>query len=798
MHHSNRSDRLTSEESQCSRYARVIIHSGDPSLRPISMADSALAPLLVSARNTSISHGVHLKCFGPIAVPAMARSLRRLTPLVQNGSGVHHMLLFGGPGDAPEAYSSASQMCSHRFLYGWARGSPSSRPDPSALAAPLDFGADGYSVGIREGGAIGWVALQIHYQQMSRHPVRDDTGVSLQFSRMPARQPLTVHLMSLMPAIPPGVEMDMCHTLRVWRSGAVFGFRNHAHRLAREIWSDVYDGLATGAPLPALGNRSAQEPQLIQLLEAPRTLPRGSALQLHCKYDSRGVSAPTLTGLDERFSEMCNQYLVATPTLKIEDQFLKLDTDEVFARNAHAAMVGSAMSGSADAASSAAASSAVSAVSAGTLFGAVAVTDSSPIVVFATRVADGERPAALLRLSAEGELMGELARGLLRQPSGISLDEDGFVWLADIGHGAVWQLHPTTGRVLVSLQLKHAHAELHAAAPTAVAASRQLGEVFVCFGGENPSVGVFSYSEGVYLRGWGAASGSSTSSLASPPTGGANISGRTASSTLPAALPNKQQARVACDNMKSADWCATRIEHCHEEYVTERCRATCNDCRSALRQPSGIALDTARGRVHVSDSNNSRVHVFDVRGEPVATWVSSVGTEGIGGVHRDAQSNAQIRMFAQSVPAWRRRVAAIAYHASLDVFTLVEGSSVTLRSPSGCIVATLMQPSSGRFEAPTSAVLLPARHGTPHTALSFAGALEGFILFVTQAEGRERGLRRFSVSLLVPPGVGDQVHAEQQHLPKAADAGADASLAASLATNASLAAMYAARGATVK
>ena len=753
-----------------------------------------LAPLVVSARNTSISHGVHLKCFGPIAVPAMARSLRRLTPLVQNGSGVHHMLLFGGPGDAPEAYSSASQMCSHRFLYGWARGSPSSRPDPSTLAAPLDFGADGYSVGPREGGAIGWVALQIHYQQMSRHPVSDDTGVSLQFSRMPARQPLQVHLMSLMPAIPPGVEMDMCLTHRVWRSGAVFGFRNHAHRLAREIWSDVYDGLTTGAPLPALGNRSAQEPQLIQLLEAPRAFSRGSALQLHCRYDSRGVSAPTLTGLDERFSEMCNQYLVATPTLKIEDQVMKLDTDEVFARNAHAAMAGSAMARAADAASSAAAGSAVSA---GTLFGAVAVTDSWPIEVFATRVADGERPAALLRLSAEGELMGELARGLLRQPSGISLDEDGFVWLTDIGHGAVWQLHPTTGRVRVSLQLQHAHAEQHA--PTAVAASRQLGEVFVCFGGEHPSVGVFSYSEGIYLRGWGAASGSS-SSLASPPTGGANLVGRTASSTLPAALPSMQQAREACGNMMSADWCATRIGDCREKYVTERCRATCTDCSSAIRQPSGIALDTARRRVHVSDSNNSRVHVFDVRGAPVTTWVSSVGTEGIGGVHRDAQSNAEIRMIAQSMPAWRRRVAAIAYHVSLDVFTLVEGGSVTLRSPSGCILATLMQPSSGRFEAPTSAVLLPARHGTPHTALSLAGALEGFFLFVTQAEGRERGLRRFNVSLLVPPGVGDQVHAEQQeHLPKAADAaGADASLAASLATNDSLAAMYAARGATVK
>ena len=41
-------------------------------------------------------------------------------------------------------------------------------------------------------------------------------------------------------------------------------------------------------------------------------------------------------------------------------------------------------------------------------------------------------------------------------------------------------------------------------------------------------------------------------------------------------------AREACNNMKSAVWCATRIEHCHEEYVTERCRATCNDCRSAL------------------------------------------------------------------------------------------------------------------------------------------------------------------------------------------------------------------------
>ena len=71
-------------------------------------------------------------------------------------------------------------------------------------------------------------------------------------------------------------------------------------------------------------------------------------------------------------------------------------------------------------------------------------------------------------------------------------------------------------------------------------------------------------------------------------------------------------ARVACDNMKSADWCATRIEHCHEEYVTERCRATLSvkHRRSAtlLRDMLyNLSLSSASPSMFISDMYKTNV-----------------------------------------------------------------------------------------------------------------------------------------------------------------------------------------------
>ena len=37
-------------------------------------------------------------------------------------------------------------------------------------------------------------------------------------------------------------------------------------------------------------------------------------------------------------------------------------------------------------------------------------------------------------------------------------------------------------------------------------------------------------------------------------------------------------ASMACVNVKSANWCFTRFDKCHDEYVADRCQATCNKC----------------------------------------------------------------------------------------------------------------------------------------------------------------------------------------------------------------------------
>ena len=57
--------------------------------------------------------------------------------------------------------------------------------------------------------------------------------------------------------------MDECVVCRVRHGGHVVGYRNHAHRLARDVFSEHTD--ARGVALPLLGRMSAQRPQVIRL-----------------------------------------------------------------------------------------------------------------------------------------------------------------------------------------------------------------------------------------------------------------------------------------------------------------------------------------------------------------------------------------------------------------------------------------------------------------------------------------------------------------------------------------------------
>ena len=58
--------------------------------------------------------------------------------------------------------------------------------------------------------------------------------------------------------------MDECVVCRVRHGGHVVGYRNHAHRLARDVFSEHTD--ARGVALPLLGRMSAQRPQVIRLV----------------------------------------------------------------------------------------------------------------------------------------------------------------------------------------------------------------------------------------------------------------------------------------------------------------------------------------------------------------------------------------------------------------------------------------------------------------------------------------------------------------------------------------------------
>ena len=57
--------------------------------------------------------------------------------------------------------------------------------------------------------------------------------------------------------IPPRVYFDECVACRVVKGGQVVAYRNHAHRLAREVWSEHFD--VRGQRLPHFGKKSAQE-----------------------------------------------------------------------------------------------------------------------------------------------------------------------------------------------------------------------------------------------------------------------------------------------------------------------------------------------------------------------------------------------------------------------------------------------------------------------------------------------------------------------------------------------------------
>ena len=59
--------------------------------------------------------------------------------------------------------------------------------------------------------------------------------------------------------IPVTILVTQGVSCRVTRGGRIYSYRNHAHRLARDVWSDWY--AANGTHLGEVGRLSAQKPQ---------------------------------------------------------------------------------------------------------------------------------------------------------------------------------------------------------------------------------------------------------------------------------------------------------------------------------------------------------------------------------------------------------------------------------------------------------------------------------------------------------------------------------------------------------
>jgi len=440
--------------------------------------------MLVGARDRTLPPGVRLECHGPFAVPSSARALVRLLPEVDM-SIVHHVIMYGDADSPLRPYAAQSPTCNGHILYAWARTG-----QLESGAVGLDFRdtgmvGDAYPVGA--GSSTDQVSLQIHYQQTQERTVVDNSGVRLWFSPEPPRRPLQVTLlMSTRVAIPPRIEMDECVVCRVRHGGHVVGYRNHAHRLAREIFSEVTD--ARGAALPLLGRMSAQRPQVIRLLEKARTLSAGDTLQLHCQYDAREATRVTGLGLDERTEEMCNQYLVSTEELRVSCASEGLSPSRITFKSTFA--------------------EAARPLRLGQVTGVAAGADRTLYLIhrgsntfFST---EPMAEPAIIRLSEEGRLLGTLPNTApFVVPHGLAIDHHNSLWATDVATHRVYRLDASTGAVQLSLGRGSAGTGASAFnKPTDVAVSERTDEVYVADGYGNSRIAVFSYT-GRFLREWG-------------------------------------------------------------------------------------------------------------------------------------------------------------------------------------------------------------------------------------------------------------------------------------------------------
>lgn len=421
----------------------------------------------------SVSPGVHLKCYGPFFPPPGAQTLRTFMPQVDIGI-VHHMIMFAGRNAVISRTSKPghTQLCYQgEIIYAWAR---TGQTAPLGLDLKDTFAqGDGFDVG--PGSKYAWIAVEIHYQQLHSSPIIDTSGIRLGFSTRAPMRPLEVQpIVSLRMRIPPRAVMDECVTCRATGAGTVLAWRNHAHRLARDIYSEHFD--RDGNAKSHLGLMSAQEPQIFRLINGGRIIEKGDTLLLHCLFNSSEVKdRVTVHGLDERTHEMCIQYLMGTSTLSLNCDADRAVPDPTFAVGGMGQAVGLAI-------------------------------DAAARTLYVLHRAKNDFAAskpiaepAILAFSFAGKLVDALAPETFIVPHGLSTDFSGALWATDVALNQVLKLDPNAGGAVVQ---RLGSGVVRFSKPTDVAVHPRTHEVFVADGYGDARVAVFSYS-GTFLRDFG-------------------------------------------------------------------------------------------------------------------------------------------------------------------------------------------------------------------------------------------------------------------------------------------------------
>jgi hypothetical protein len=155
-------------------------------------------------------------------------------------------------------------------------------------------------------------------------------NVTVEYETSPPTYPTNIAVLRCTDlAIPPGVERyeHSCW----WRvattdgqPGTLHFFRNHAHRAATDLWSELHspraaqrsgDGPTTVATV-VVGHRSPKMPQT--MVDEEHTVMNGTLVRLVCVYNTSTRSNVTYFGLDESKQEMCLQYYGTNDTVSVE------------------------------------------------------------------------------------------------------------------------------------------------------------------------------------------------------------------------------------------------------------------------------------------------------------------------------------------------------------------------------------------------------------------------------------------------------------------------------------------------